>query len=363
MKKERVVSYAQNREDVLLAAFFGDLKNGLYVDIGANHPVEDSVTKYFYDRGWRGINVEPNTRLFRLLEQDRPRDINVKKGISDKSGMLTLREYEGWYAGLSTFSKAMQEENKAIEKYRDIEVEVTTLKDLFSQNDVKTIHFMKVDVEGYEYNVLSGNDWSKYRPQVLCVESEHTIKEWGGLLKNANYKKVFFDGLNEYYVADEVSFRADQFNYIESIIGRPIIEYEWDRAITASEHRVEQHKNELGFYKSETARLGYELAEMKKVIPLVKQLAKSIDATIRRRIAELNKVKSEKLKPFSFEENIGEEELLLSIRRYDLEVYYSESGKNDRLLYRVLNYSYSHLSRSVFGIGKKLLLLVRKVRV
>jgi hypothetical protein len=32
---------------------------------------------------------------------------------------------------------------------------------------------LKVDVEGLEYEVLIGNDWSKYRPEVICVEANH----------------------------------------------------------------------------------------------------------------------------------------------------------------------------------------------
>ncbi len=60
-----MVSYAQNGEDVVLARVFGDRRAGFYVDVGAGHPVVDSVTKHFYDLGWRGINVEPLPRSWR----------------------------------------------------------------------------------------------------------------------------------------------------------------------------------------------------------------------------------------------------------------------------------------------------------
>ena len=104
---DKVISYAQNREDVILAAFFNENEKGFYVDIGANHPVNDSVTKYFYDRGWNGINIEPNINQYELLEQQRPRDTNLKVGISNKPGKLKLRIYDKG-DGLSTFSSEMK---------------------------------------------------------------------------------------------------------------------------------------------------------------------------------------------------------------------------------------------------------------
>lgn len=48
-------SYAQHGEDVVLNRAFKHQQNGFYVDVGAAGPVQHSVTKLFYDRGWRGI--------------------------------------------------------------------------------------------------------------------------------------------------------------------------------------------------------------------------------------------------------------------------------------------------------------------
>src|SRR5579863_744930 len=75
-RREALVSYAQNGEDVLLGRAFGWQTDGFYIDVGANHPVNDSVTKAFYDRGWRGINIEPG-RVFEKLAAMRPRDVNL----------------------------------------------------------------------------------------------------------------------------------------------------------------------------------------------------------------------------------------------------------------------------------------------
>ncbi len=214
------VYYAQNREDLILQAFFPDKGNGFYVDVGAYDPEQDSVTKLFYDKGWHGINIEPQANRCSKFNTERKRDINLNIGISDKQGELTLRVYknEGW----ATFSHDMKNENKkskdeSLKIYKEVKTKVLTLRDVFEENKVAYISFLKVDVEGFEYEVLKGNDWVKYRPEVLCLEANHLKRDWRKLLNSVRYKKVFFDGLNEYYV-DEDTDRASQFDYINSVV-------------------------------------------------------------------------------------------------------------------------------------------------
>src|SRR5215469_14821774 len=71
-----MVSHAQNFEDVMLRRALQDIKRGCYVDIGAGDPDLDSVTRWFYEAGWRGINVEPDPRYFEKLAERRPEDTN-----------------------------------------------------------------------------------------------------------------------------------------------------------------------------------------------------------------------------------------------------------------------------------------------
>ena len=88
--KMRYESYAQELEDIILYVALQDVDEGFYIDIGANDPIEISVTKFFYDRGWSGINVEPLRSKCALLENERPRDINLCIGISDRRGETAL---------------------------------------------------------------------------------------------------------------------------------------------------------------------------------------------------------------------------------------------------------------------------------
>src|SRR5262245_20792552 len=97
-----MVSYAQNAEDVLLDRLCPRGLKGFYIDVGAHHPVQGSLTKHFYDQGWRGVNVEPASEPMAELVAARPRDVNLAVGLSDQVGTLTLYEAPG--TGCSTFS-------------------------------------------------------------------------------------------------------------------------------------------------------------------------------------------------------------------------------------------------------------------
>jgi FkbM family methyltransferase len=215
------VYYSQNREDLILEAFFPDVEKGFYVDVGASDPDRYSVTKLFYEKGWDGINIEPIKRHHQSLKTRRPRDINLNIGVGGQNGELVFNEYVAG-DGLSTFSTDTTDRDphfteEIYNSVKQYKVDVRTLKDIFVTNKVKTIQFLKVDVEGFEYEVLNGNDWTKFRPEVICIEADRNVSNWHSLLKSNDYKSVFDDGLNEYYVDTKTS-RAEKFDFVGNVI-------------------------------------------------------------------------------------------------------------------------------------------------
>src|ERR1043166_2275289 len=88
-----MISYAQNFEDVMLNRVFRDRTDGFYVDVGAADPVNLSVTKWFYDLGWTGINVEPHPEFFEKLQAERSRDLNLHCGAGAADGEAVLNEF------------------------------------------------------------------------------------------------------------------------------------------------------------------------------------------------------------------------------------------------------------------------------
>lgn len=213
-----LISSAQNREDLYLFALLGDVKKGFYIDVGANHAELHSVTKLFYDKGWSGMNIEPNPVLHKELVNKRRRDINLNIGVSDHKGDLKFRNYPH-HDGLSTFSEMiMKLHEKEGLPFEDQVVPVTTLAMIFRQNKIKKIDFMKIDVEGYEIEVINGNNWEKYRPKVIVVEA--TVRhKLNPLMKKLDYRLEFFDGLNNYYVDDRLTHTITIHNFAGRVLG------------------------------------------------------------------------------------------------------------------------------------------------
>ena len=205
------ISYAQNFEDVMLWRCFKTLENGFYIDVGAAWPRADNVTYAFYERGWRGINIEANPRLCVELNQERPRDItlNCLAGAENSHKEIALLDN----AGLSTAVDEHVERHtaqgaKIIAKHA---LPLRTLTDICVENIPvgQSIQFLKIDVEGMEADVIKGLDLQRFRPWIVVVEStlpmstEISRGQWDHMLINAGYQFVYFDGLNDFYLANE----------------------------------------------------------------------------------------------------------------------------------------------------------------
>ena len=208
------VSYAQNCEDVVLWRALKDVGCGFYVDCGAYHPTRHSVTRAFYERGWRGINVEPVTTLLENFITQRSRDINLGVALADRSrGMTEFYEITG--SGLSTLDAVVARQHaKCGFVARKTEARTATLAEVLDEFAPPEIHFLKIDVEGAEHLVLSGMDFGRFRPWIVVVEATRPLTQeinasaWEHLLVNADYALAYFDGLNRFYIANEHHNRA-----------------------------------------------------------------------------------------------------------------------------------------------------------
>jgi len=216
----RMISYAQNREDVVLARAFSGLDRGFYIDVGAEHPVLNSVTKHFYDHGWRGINIEPSPASLAALEKERPDDVNLGVGVADfeRSSTLFLGPLE--HHGESTFRQDLADRyrREGCEFTEIDDVSVTTLARIREQHvGERTIDFLKIDVEGYEAAVIAGADWHTFRPRVVVVEATYPNSRtpshaaWEPALLTAGYLFGLFDGLNRFYA------RAEEPGLVEAL--------------------------------------------------------------------------------------------------------------------------------------------------
>lgn len=214
-----IVSYAQNFEDVLLQRVFRDISEGFYVDVGANDPVRESVTKAFYDLGWRGINLEPVPKYWRMLESARPRDTNLAVVIGDHSGDTHFYEVAGTGLSCTDESQALSVSRSLGFECKVHRLRQMTLTDVLASCEVGAIHFLKIDVEGAESAVLRGLDLCRFRPWVILLEANEQLSRvqnheaWEPMLLEREYEFVYADGLNRFYLASEHSERKSSFDF------------------------------------------------------------------------------------------------------------------------------------------------------
>jgi FkbM family methyltransferase len=199
-----MVSYAQNAEDVVLRRAF-PADHGFYVDVGACYPTQDSLTKHFYDKGWSGINIEPQRHLCQLLAAERPRDVNLELAVGTRAGRVPLTTYPG-DDGLGTVSdEVIREHQRHGRPAATVQVDVVRLESVLAQHVRQPIDFLKIDVEGAEGDVLESFDLARWRPRALVIEATFpdttrpTYAAWEHHLLAAGYVRTLFDGLNCFY--------------------------------------------------------------------------------------------------------------------------------------------------------------------
>jgi FkbM family methyltransferase len=212
-----MISYAQNFEDVMLRRALQDIDRGFYVDIGAADPDVDSVTRWFYEQGWRGINVEPDPRYFQRLEERRPEDRNLRCviGAANKNVIFNIAARVGWSTGSAERSAEIT--NLRGVATRPILVPAITLDQLLVQCCGREIDFLKIDAEGMEDEILGSASFAVQRPRIIVVEATlldsqlPSHQRWEPKLLDKGYKFAWFDGLNRFYVRREDQWRLELF--------------------------------------------------------------------------------------------------------------------------------------------------------
>jgi len=225
----KLTSYAQYLEDIVIFLFLHDVKTGFYIDVGANDPIIDSVTNFFYIRDWNGINIEPLDDKYALLKNQRPRDINLNIVAGKEKGSTTLYIFKGLTTTMKNYSlPGMAQKLVKVETMADI------CKKYVPQGTI--IEFCKIDVEGAERNVLLGYDFINYRPKIFCIESTlpltmipsyHLFEDV--LIKN-NYSFIYQYNINRFYV-DNKSVFANILRQRVSLIDLFIKKYNEEKII------------------------------------------------------------------------------------------------------------------------------------
>ncbi|RYH06686.1 FkbM family methyltransferase [Tropicimonas sp. IMCC6043] len=211
-----MISYAQNFEDVILRRALRDVLVGHYIDIGASDPDKGSVSKAFYLEGWRGIHVEPVPEYCEALRKARPDEIVIEAAVSSVEGPVKIFDVSG--TGLSTGEAELAEKHRAAGfSVRSIQVGTISLSGLLQMTDDQPTHWLKIDVEGMEKDVLQSWGDAPQRPWIVVVESTQpnspveTFEEWQDQLLRRDYIQQYFDGLNRFFLHKSQLDRAKAF--------------------------------------------------------------------------------------------------------------------------------------------------------
>jgi FkbM family methyltransferase len=211
-----MISYAQNFEDVILKRALRDIDRGRYIDIGANDPDRDSVSKAFYLEGWRGVHVEPIAAFAQALRKARPDETVIEAAVTTSSGPIEMFDVEG--TGLSTGDERFAARHRAAGfSVASTQVVGVTLSSILTNMGDAPIHWLKIDVEGMEKDVLASWGDAPQRPWIVVVESTlpnspvENQYEWEDELIHRDYRMQYFDGLNRFYIHQDQSSREKFF--------------------------------------------------------------------------------------------------------------------------------------------------------
>ena len=196
--------YSQTGEDELLRNYLPEAI-GSFVDVGAGQPVRGSNTYYFYKQGWSGTLIDPVRFNLRLTKLFRKRDKFIQNIVSANN--TPLKFYEFYPAEYSTIEKNVAESlvNRGIKLKSEIDLKPITLAALNLSCEPTDATLLSVDVEGHDLEVLQSNNWSDFKPRVICVEENiQRIKQSGTKISNYlvayGYKFVESTDISSIYV-------------------------------------------------------------------------------------------------------------------------------------------------------------------
>jgi FkbM family methyltransferase len=168
-------SYSASGADCIVQSILRDVKSGTYIDIGANHPKLDNNTYYFYEKGWSGLAVDPNMDFDVMWKHERPLDKFEPVVVSLEEGVFNYYKFpDSTLNGIdetqmTRYSKRFPIEEIVVEKR--LGKTLDNLRSLYLAK--KEIHFLSIDVEGAELDILSGANLRAWKPGVILIETKN----------------------------------------------------------------------------------------------------------------------------------------------------------------------------------------------
>ena len=182
-----MVFYSQSGQDEILEKHvFRGYKRGFFVNIGAWDGVCFDNTLFFErERNWTGINIEPLPDRYQSLVQNRPSCKNFNIAVGDRNGDAEFIAITGDTSMLSGIkenydprhlARIARETAEYNTEARTINVPVKRLDTLFKEQDVRRVHYMSIDAEGSEMNIVRSIDFNFTYIDIIDFERNYADK-------------------------------------------------------------------------------------------------------------------------------------------------------------------------------------------
>ena len=165
------LSWSQEGEDMILRRIFEGCETGFFVDVGAHHPSRFSNTKYFYLKGWSGVNIDCSPSFKKNFEAHRTRDVNVAIAVGKATGEVQYFQFDESAVNSTSPDFVEKLGGTGFFPRSNAKINQDTLANILNKfASYKAIDFMDIDVEGSDLDVLTSNDWERFRPKIIVVE-------------------------------------------------------------------------------------------------------------------------------------------------------------------------------------------------
>jgi FkbM family methyltransferase len=197
---------SEHVEEWILKDFFQGKRDGVFVEVGANHHQRASNTYYLETvLGWSGVAVEPQSKFAQGYKEHRPRTTFVPLFISDVSNQqatLFVTENDLVASGVREFTESFGEVTPTA-------ATTSTLDDVLDRLEIQRIDFLSIDIELAEPQALAGFSIGRFAPALVAIEAHPPVRQ----------QILDYFSRNQYVLVGRY-WRADSHNFWFAPLGR-----------------------------------------------------------------------------------------------------------------------------------------------
>ena len=168
-------SYSLSNVDLVIERIFKNKNNGVFIDVGCNHPIKYNNTYLLYKEGWSGINIDFDKTSIDQFKKLRKRDENIQMLVTSYDNEEKELYFYHDRSAINTLSKELAENRD--KKYKEIKkIKGSSLNSIITNSKFKDskINLLSIDIENYEYEALKNFNFNKFNIDMIVTEITDT---------------------------------------------------------------------------------------------------------------------------------------------------------------------------------------------